>query len=63
MHHNPIAPRSYHQQRISFFEMLADFFKADVLDSDNQLECAKCKAMNKSKIRFRLKSRKFASLN
>jgi hypothetical protein len=43
--------------------MLADFFKADVLDSDNQLECAKCKAMNKSKIRFRLKSRKFAHLN
>lgn len=41
--------------------MLADFFKADVLDSDNQLECAQCRAMNNSKIRFRLKSRKFLS--
>lgn len=44
-----------------FSDSISDFFKSDKLDSDNKLECQLCGHLNKSEIRFRLKTCKFYS--
>lgn len=40
---------------VNFFDCIDDFFKSDVLDSENKLRCQSCKMLNRSQIRFRVK--------